>query len=236
MKYFTFNGISSAMLGVYLEKEPEIVVGNIRAETQTIIGSAKVLHYTEGDDAMDPIVISLDCNVANATDATINQICAWLRGGGDLVTDYDPNHCYKNAFVSNQIPLTRVFRQLRGYKFTVEFEAEAHRYRLPEAAVITMTTAGLISNPGTAPAEPLIKLTGSGDVDLMIGDSTLEIDGITDYVMIDCAAQIVYRESVNLGTSVTRHGDWPTIPADGCMINWSGTVTELEITPRWRDY
>lgn len=236
MKTFIFNGVSSSAYGVYLEREPEIVVGSVRAETQTIIGSAKVLHFTEGDDAMDPIVISLACCVNNISDANLTNICAWIRGSGDLRTDYDTGHVYKNAFVSNQIPLTRVFRTLRGYTFTVEFECEAHRYQYPEASTITITAAGSLSNPGTAPAEPLIKLTGSGDVDLMIGDSTLEIDGISDYVMIDCAAQIVYRESVNLGASVTRHGDWPTIPADGCMINWSGTVTKLEITPRWRDY
>lgn len=236
MKHFTFNGVDSATFGVYLEKEPEIVVGNIRAETQTIIGSAKVLHYVEGDDAMDPVVISLDCCVNDVDDSTFDSICAWLRGGGDLRTDYDPDHYYRKAFVSNQIPLTRVFRQLRGYKFTVEFEAEAHRYRLPDDVDITIIEASRIDNPGTAPAEPLIKLTGTGDVDLMIGDSTLAITGIEDYVMIDCEAQIVYREDVNLGTSVTRMGLWPTIPADGCMINWSGSVTKLEITPRWRDY
>ena len=236
MHYFTFNGVESSEYGVWLEKEPEIVAGSVRCETQTIVGSAKILHFVEDADAMDPVVISLDCCAADVDDDTINAICAWLRGGGDLTTDYDPDHYYKDAFVSNQIPLTRVFRAMRGYQFTIEFEAEAHRYRLPANTFIKRTAPGAIKNLGSAPAEPLIKLTGSGDVNLIIGESTLMIDDITDYVMIDCAAQIVYREDVNLGASVTRVGDWPRIPVGGCMINWSGTVTELEITPRWRDY
>lgn len=236
MKHFTFNGIESSEFGVFLEKEPEIVIGNVRAETQTVIGSAKVLHFTEGDDAMDPIAISMDCCLANADEDTITQVCAWLRGSGDLITEYDEDHYYRSAMITNQIPLARVFRATRGYTFTVELEAEAHRYHYPPVSARTITAAGWLNNPGTAPAEPLIRLNGSGDVSLMIGDSTLEIDGITDYVMIDCETQMVYREDVNLGASVTRLGEWPKIPVGGCNISWSGSVSSLVITPRWRDY
>ena len=236
MYYFSFNGVESSEFGVWLEREPEIINGNIRAETQTVIGSSKVLHFIEGDDAMDPVGISLDCCVANVDDDTLTEILAWLRGSGDLVTDYDPGHCYRSAMITNQIPLTRVFRNMRGYKFTVELEAEAHRYFYPAYAPITMTVAGRLTNPGTAPAEPLIKLNGSGDINLMIGESTLMIDDVDGYVMIDCDAQIVYKGTDNLGASVTRTGLWPVIPPGGCNISWSGTVTSLEITPRWRDY
>jgi len=93
MYYFSFNGVESSEFGVWLEREPEIINGNIRAETQTVIGSSKVLHFIEGDAAMDPVGISLDCCVANVDDDTLTEILAWLRGSGDLVTDYDPGPC-----------------------------------------------------------------------------------------------------------------------------------------------
>lgn len=236
MYYFTFNGVESSEFDIWLEREPEIINGNLRAETQTVIGSSKVLHYTEGDDAMDPVGISLDCCVANVDDDTITEILAWLRGSGDLSTDYDPEHFYRAAMITNQIPLARIFRNMRGYKFTVELEAEAHRYHYPAAKTITITEPRMLRNPGTAPAEPLIRLEGSGDVTLMIGSSSLVIDDITDYVMIDCDAQIIYREDVNLGAKLTCLGEWPKIPASGCMINWAGDVESVKITPRWRDY
>lgn len=233
--YFTFNGTSSEAFGVWLEKEPETILGNVRAETQTVMGSAKVLHFTEGPDAMDPVAISLDLCMMDATAERIDALFAWLRGSGDLTTDYDAGHYWRGAMVTNQVAFTRVFRGPRAYTFTAEFEAEAHRYRLPVVAAYEISQ-GLIENPGTAPAEPLIKITGSGDIDLMIGTSTLTIDGVDGYCMVDCEAQMVYKGDVNMGAAVTRLGDWPTIPAAGCMINWSGTVTKVEITPRWRDY
>lgn len=233
---FTFKGINSADFGVWLEGQPQITGGAVRNETQTIIGSAKVLHYTEGDDAMDPVQISLDCAVGDVSDEDMTEIFAWLRGSGDLRTDYDPDHCYRGAFVVNQISMERMFRAMRGERFSVELECEAHRYHYPEALPIAMSAPGEIINPGTAPAEPLIRVNGSGDVELMIGTSTLLIDGLDGYAMIDCETQMIYKGDVNLGASVTRLGAWPVIPAEGCVINWTGSITDIEITPRWRDY
>jgi len=55
-------------------------------------------------------------------------------------------------------------------------------------------------------------------------------------VTLDCSAQIAYREDVNWGTKITRAGDWPRIPAEGCSISWTGGIEGVEIEPRWRDY
>lgn len=237
MNYFKFNGIDSRTLGVYMESAPEIPSGAIRSETQSIIGSAKVLHYTEGPDAMDPISISIDCIIADSpSDATITAIVAWLRGGGDLWLSHDAGHIYKKAWVENQIPINRAFRLRSERRFTVEFECEAHRYIYPEAEAFSFATQGRLANPGTAPAEPLIRLNGSGDVSLLIDDTSLLIDGVSSYVMIDCETQMVYKGNANLGSSVTRIGDWPVIAPGGSLINWTGNVTGLVITPRWRDY
>ena len=235
MHTFSFGGIDSSTYGVIVENPPEITGGAVRATTQKVIGSSKVLHFTEGETAMDPITVRLDCALLKATDAKINGLFAWLRGAGDLVIPADPNHIYK-AFVKNQIPLERVMRMRSDYRFTVQFECEAMRYRSDGLTDVTLTSGSTITNPGTAPAEPLIRLMASGNVTLMIGTSSLVIDDIDTYVDIDCAAQIVYKGTENWGAKVTRLGEWPTIPAAGCVISWSGTVTAATMTPRWRDY
>lgn len=234
MRAFTFNGINSADKKVWLEQPPEIESGAIRAETQTVLGSARVLHYIEDDDAMDPIRIRLECIAAAESDAEISAIAAWLRGGGELILPDDPSHSYR-AWIVRAPNMSRAFRTLSWRRLSMELECEAHRYQYPplEGAALSQ---GALANPGTAPAEPLIKLYGAGDISITIGESTLAIEGVEDYVMIDCEARMVYREDVNLGTSVTRTGDWPVIPAGGCEISWSEGVTAAEITPRWRDY
>ena len=235
MDYFIFKGVESSEFGVIVENPVDIVSGAIRAEVQKVVGSSRVLHYTEGDDVMDPITIEMDCAMLHPEDDTIDELCAWLRGGGKLVTPAAPDFYY-NAWIKNQIEFAKILRVRPDRRFVLTFECEPFRYFYPERKALKFNTPGRLGNPGTAPAEPLIWLYGTGDNTLMIGDSSLIIDDMTDYVMIDCDAQIMYREDINLGAKLTRVGDWPRIPPEGCMINWTGGITRLEITPRWRNY
>jgi phage-related protein len=235
MNHFIFNGVSSAVYGVIVEQPPEIQIGAIRATTQKVIGSAKLLHFIESNEAVEPVNLTLECALVAPTANAIDGLCAWLRGGGRLVVPGDEGHYY-NAWIKNQIDLKKILRVRADRRFSVSFEREGFRYRYPEAEAIEMTAAGQLANPGTAPAEPLIKLYGSGDVTLMVDSTSLLINDVDGYVMIDCAAQLVYKGDVNWGAKVTRLGDWPRIAAAGSMLNWTGTVTKLEITPRWRDY
>lgn len=234
MNHFIFNGIRSDAFGAIVENPPAIPVAQPRMVSQKVTGSPKVLHFTEGPTALEPVTLSLDCAIVSPSDADIAGLCAWLRGGGALVVPGDEHHS-RRAWVKNQIDLEKVLRARPDRRFRVEFECEGLRYLYP-AAEAHEVAQGLVENPGSAPAEPLIRITGSGDIDLMVGTSSLVIDGVDGYVMIDCEAQMVYKGDANLGSAVTRLGDWPTIPAGGCMINWSGDVTKVEITPRWRDY
>lgn len=234
MNYFTFNGVESSDYGVYLEKPAELIFPGIRYDTQAVIGSSKVLHYTEGADAMDPAVIALDCAMLRAEPEDVNAVFAWLRGGGTLLLPQDEDH-YFRAWVAEPITLTRVFRNVTNYRFTVEFECEPHRYHYPEA-VIASVSQGTIRNPGTAPSEPEITITGSGDITITIGDNSLAIADLTTGCVIDCESQTVYVGTTNLGAQVTRTGDWPTIPPGGCEISWTGSVTNVAMRPRWRDY
>lgn len=236
MYCFRFKGMESTDLGVVVENPPALQIAQPRTEVQKVIGSAKLLHYSEGDTALDPVTLSLECALVRPDEDAVDELCAWLRGGGELVVPGDEDHYYK-AWVKNQIDMTKVIRRRADRRFTVQFEREGFRYRNPPAKNLHLTVSGTqVKNPGTAPSEPLIKITGSGDVALTIGANTLTIYGITDWVQIDCEAQIVYRENVNLGVQAVRTGDWITIPAGGAFVSWTGTVTEVEIAPRWRDY
>ena len=231
---FTFKGIDSEEYGVIVETPPDIPVGVLRSQTQKIGGRSKLLHFIEGEGAIEPVTLTLECALLRPDDDAVNQVAAWLTGGGDLVIPGDEDHSYR-AWVKSQIDLKNILRARSDRRFTVQFECEGLKYRYPPAAAIRLTAPRRVNNPGTAAAEPLITLYGSGNVSLLVGESTLMIDGVTDYVMIDCAAQLVYREEQNLGASVTRVGDWPVIPVGGCLINWTGGVTRVEILPRWRD-
>ena len=235
MNTFIFRDIESDEFGVIVENPSKVPVSQPRVETQKVIGSPKLLHFVEGPLALDPVTIQLDCALLNPDDQRITEVCEWLRGGGELVIPADPEHCYR-AWVKGQIDLQKVIRARPDRRFTVQFECEGFRYQYPAPSPIVRTVGFTIRNPGTAPSEPLIEVTGSGDISLMVGASTLLIDGLDGSCTIDCEAQLVYDGDTNLGASVTRLGDWPTIAVGGTAINWSGDVTQVTVWPRWRDY
>lgn len=232
---FSFRGTSGDACGVYLENPAPVVHGAERCETVMIPGSAKALHIREGDGAMDPVTVALDCVLR--ADGSPEAAAAWLRGEGTLILPSDPNHCYKNAWAANALTMDKVIRARKDRRFTVEFECEAWRYRLPEQAAISMSAPGWMDNPGTGPCEPLIAVTGEGSGSLMVGGRTLLIDGLDGTMTLDCEARMAWQNDVIANSLLTRAGDdWPAIPAGGCMVNWSGGISGVVITPRYRDY
>ena len=109
-------------------------------------------------------------------------------------------------------------------------------------AVKTFTAASTIKNEGNIYSEPLIKVYGTAEGNVMIGNSTMIINSFTNltYICLDCEAKIAYKGSNGsasdpmtlLGTRVT--GEWAKIPEGTSPVSFSGGITKIEITPRWR--
>lgn len=233
---FEFAGINSETYGIWLENSPPMMHGIERVETVTMPGSAKVLHVREGEGAMDPLNISLDCVIS--ADGDLGGAVNWLRGTGTLILPNDEGHFYRNAWATAELSFEKVIRAQNVRRFTATFEVEAWRYVYPESSSVLISASGSrIENPYTGFSEPLIKVSGTGSGTLMIGDKTMLLDDIDEYTMLDCDARMAYKGETNLNATITRVGDdWPIIPAGGCRVSWSGGITGVEITPRYRDY
>ena len=94
------------------------------------------------------------------------------------------------------------------------------------------TSGGTITNPGSVYSEPLITLTGSGDITLMVGTTIVELTDITTGIVLDCSLKEAY-----LGTALMNDhmsGDFPVLKPGLNGISWSGNVTSIVISPRWR--
>ena len=81
-------------------------------------------------------------------------------------------------------------------------------------------------------AKPYIKITGSGTVVLTIGSvsTTFVIDG---YIECDSLLDLCYKGAENEGDNMT--GEFPSIPVGSTAMSWTGTVSKIEIIPRWRE-
>jgi phage-related protein len=114
----------------------------------------------------------------------------------------------------------------------VNFRCYPFWYKDNVSDVTISTSGGTITNPGSVYSEPLITLTGSGDITLMVGTTIVELADITTGIVLDCALKEAY-----LGTTLMNDhmsGDFPVLKPGLNAISWFGNVTSVVISPRWR--
>ena len=83
---------------------------------------------------------------------------------------------YYKARIANQIPFEKVLRGNPHCTFAVNFRCYPFFYA-DAAADITVTTSGtIITNPGSVYSEPILTVTGSGNITLMVGTTIVELE------------------------------------------------------------
>ena len=106
---------------------------------------------------------------------------------------------------------------------------------IPASTAVTageLPNSGIIVNPELFPSYPYIKITGSGNVTLSIGSSSFVLTAIGPSIEIDSEIMNVYRGATSLNSKMTSSGFPVLLPGDN-SISWTGTVTKVEIIPRW---
>ena len=125
--------------------------------------------------------------------------------------------------------------------FTVTFDCQPFLYHVEaeDGDDVGITTSPhTLSNPGTYKSAPRIKVEGAGDVTLTIGTQVIVIDGLEGGIIIDSELGDCFNltESALLNGKVTLlDDDFPTLAPGANIISWTGNVTKITITPRWRD-
>ena len=127
----------------------------------------------------------------------------------------------------------------------------------PPVSVDLAESHGRLYNPGSISAKPLITVTATGAFSLIVGAVLITDGGISYYgdpdgthtftmanttgetvseatVVIDADAEIVTSADGTTNLTVFSTGPFPTIDPGFCNIAWSGNISSLTITPRWR--
>ena len=227
--WFEWNGVRCTEYGIHVLEQPPLTVPSERVTFTDVPGRSGSLTTLEGDDVYDDMVLTATCLIADPE--RIPEIATWLKGSG-RVTFANREGGFYYARVVNQIPFEKVLRGNPHCSFAVNFRCFPFWYKDNVSDVTITTSGGTITNPGSVYSEPLITLTGSGDITLMVGTTIVELTGITSGIVLDCALKEAY-----LGTALMNDhmsGDFPVLKPGLNGISWSGNVTSVVISPRWR--
>lgn len=157
-------------------------------------------------------------------------INAWLYGRGKLRTTIDKEG-YFYASVTSEIGVEKLSKLFDS--FTVSFKVDPFFYLDIGDEEIILNNSSTIFNPGTIYSEPYLKINASGNVDLTINSRIYSFTAIDGYIEIDTDLKVCYKDTLNQGEKMS--GDFPTFEVGNNIISWNGTVTSIQIIPRWRE-
>ena len=123
-------------------------------------------------------------------------------------------------------------------KVTLLFDCDPYIYTDAGQQPITVTTSpNVITNPEEYDALPKIVINGSGNVDITInnalGNNVFHLLGITTGTVIDSELMEVYQGTASVNSKMATP-EFPILTPGSNTIQWTGSVTSLVITPRWR--
>ena len=227
--YFIWNGVDCRTKGIHVSELPPITIPLERSKQTNVPGRPGSLTQLEGDDVYDDMILTATCFISDP--AQIPAIAAWLKGKG-AVTFANRTGGHYNARIANQIPFEKVLRGNPHCSFAVNFRCYPFWYQ-ENVSDVTITTSGdTITNPGSVYSEPLITVYGSGNITLMVGTTIVELTNVSSSIVLDCALKEAYKGTTLMNDHMS--GDFPVLKPGLNAVSWSGNVTRIVISPRWR--
>ena len=169
--------------------------------------------------------------------ADVRAIFQWLSGHGDLITSDEPDKRYI-AYACESVNVTRVNGIYRSISHS--FRLAPYAYAVNNDPVTLSGTPSYFQTIGTYWSEPLIELTGSGDISVNVNGAVLTVPGISGTIYIDVPAKKVYRIVSGCKTLITSSGwieDMILVPdaEKYNVISWEGDVSSVKLTKneRW---
>ena len=222
-----FNNNSSLDLDLYITDYPEIELNNETYEEQAIEGRNGSLYIDLNYYKDRHFTFSFDLKGNDLKDK-LHKVKKWLYEINDNRLIFNNDKCYMVKKV-----LLNSFKQINVHlaELEVEFIVDPFLYD-PEEITITSTTKNFSKyNNGTQEADTIIKIYGTGNIQISNNGETMQIDNVSNYVLLDSKCQ----ECID---STGQSKDWNTIgnyiKLDTGENNFelTGAVTKTEITYR----
>lgn len=160
------------------------------------------------------------------------MIRKWLlvdQGYKKLWDSYDPGY-YRLASFSNEVDLTQELRDVGSAN--ISFNCKPFKYSFTGQEKIALSASGEnLHNPEACPSKPYIKINGSGTISLSINSATVHLTGVDGYIELDSEIMNAYKGTTPLNNSMT--GSFLELSPGDNEISWTGSVSSIEIIPRW---
>lgn len=230
-----FDGRSSADLRLFVERPPDPTGPARRITKYQVPGRSGdgVLDRGELDNYNQEyaVYLSADPGMVQEYAALVAEWLMGPRGYVRLEDSYTPD-TYRLAMFAGPLEVANTLGSFG--RATLKFDCLPYRRMKSGDYPADLSGGGWIVNPTQFDALPLIELTLSGAGALTVNDATIEIADMTGKIAIDCESMdAAGPDGTNLNAKLTAEV-FPVLGPGGNQITYTGGVTDIRITPRWR--
>lgn len=196
---------------------PPIVIPTKRLTVETIPGRDGTL--TSTDDCYDSYTKTIECYMQDDVYADLS----WLNGSGKLILSNELEREY-DVTLKNNIELTQIASYWRN--FLLNFEVQPFK---KGRNTLTKTFSDKIFNlttHGNARTLPIITITGSGDIDIIINSRTFKVKNLSSPMIIDCELQVVIENDEN--ALYKTNGDFPKLDPGLNEVQLIGNLSNIK--------
>lgn len=231
-EHFYFDGEDSRDYGIWMTSQIQVEGAKPNVETVTVPGrSGDLLIY---DGSYGNVSFTASCFVTDTRNASaqdnLTEAVRWLtKTNGYRRLQLPGEDGYRMAYVS-AFPGS-AWKGKGARSFSIIFQCKPQIWMYEGEQQFTLSASGVLFNPGM-PALPLIRVYGSGAGTVTVGDTTVTLSAIDEYVTLDSDIQDAYKGTANKNSTISA-AEFPKLEPGENPISFGGGVTKLQITPRW---
>ena len=238
MGVIIFNGIPSTNYGIHVEKPPVYATPEHDYEVVHIPGRNGDLVIDNGSYQNVTRKYSISVGEIDGNFTTLAAgVSEWLHsasGYARLEDSYESDY-FRLAYYVADAEMENLFHH--AGKMPIEFNCKPARFLKAGERAVPFTTAGSLRNPTFQKSFPKLTVVVSGSGTLTVGDQAITISGLTNStrMVIDSELQDVYEEGslTNLNSKVSFSDGFPLLSPGVNTITFTGSITSVEVVPRW---
>lgn len=238
-KQFVFDGKSSIDLGCYTTGTSTYNSSSV-SQSKTSVpgrnGDLILLNDRFENDSYEVKIgiLGLGENAFHLKARELRSFLLSRKGYCRYEDDYHPDEYRMAQFVG---PITFDENLLIAGEATLTFDCKPQHFLKCGEETITFVKNGMVENPTYFESRPLIRVYGSGTLNVANGIFTVKPHN-HDYVDIDCETWSAFNDVENLNGYVTVSNNgkqhvFPGLNPGENVIELGSGITKVELTPRW---
>lgn len=234
-KFITYNELNTKELGLRLVDEIEFESSSHSMELVEIDGvnGAKIKdnkRLTVIERAFPFKIYDEKVDVQSIINKLNDRIINLKPGWYDFGCSWDGNYLYKAWFHET----FKIEGSLTSKKKCIlNFKLHPIKYLKTGLNKIAVTNGQILTNPEKRKANPLVKLRGTGDINLNINSQIFRLKGVSGHIVIDCETQSAHWNNKEPQYDKVFTYPFPHLEIGDNRISWDNNSFVVEITPRW---